>query len=181
MFNNYNFYKALRTLYRPKGIKNLVSKLIHGRGKALFQRNHCFNQWSLKEVEPTMEKTTDQRTDQEQLETCFLAEFPRTWGVSRDKNWNEAIHNALEHWQEYGINEEGKVKLWMAEVSEDFEVSAHDGSVKASKIENSEEVMVDAELLKMIQGVKKDLEVILENICMDEEPAWDYMNELNKP
>lgn len=130
-----------------------------------------------------MEKQQDQRTDQEELKTYYMAQFPHTWGISRDKNWMEAIENALEQWHEYGINEEGKVKLWMAEVSEDFELNDHTGAVRASSIENEEERMIDADILKLVQEAQNDIDVIIESIITGEMDNihWEYMEELEKP
>jgi len=121
-----------------------------------------------------------QESDQDSEASIYLAEFPNTWGSS-ESSMEEAIVNAMKHWHEYGIRDDGKVKLWMARVSDDFQVSGYDGSVRASKIENDQEVWIDAELVKLAQGVDTDLNCILECMVSGSDPEFQYMNYLEDP
>lgn len=126
------------------------------------------------------QKQKDRQEEDDDLKTVKVAMLPFSWGKAENPRRDiQAVQNAVKNWFGDGVSDEGTVKLRLYEVTEDFEISGM-GGIRASEIVDEEVREVDAELLEKISDIQADLECLIENLMMDEEPTWDFMNEVVK-
>lgn len=126
----------------------------------------------------TTKQVNDSEQEQEELKTVKVAMLPNSWGRAKNPRRDiQAVQNAVKNWTGRGVNDEGKVKLRLYEVTEDFEVSGM-GGIRATEFKDEEEFEVDAELLEKISDIQADLECLIENLMTGDEPYWEFMNEV---
>jgi len=128
----------------------------------------------------TQQQHEDQQQKDDEVKTVKVAMLPYSWGKAEDPRRDIlAVQNAVKNWHGMGVSDEGLVKLRLYEVSEDFEISGM-GGIRASEIVDEEVREVDAELLEKIADIQADLECLIENLMLGDEPTWDFLNEVVK-
>lgn len=122
----------------------------------------------------------DRQQEDDELKTVKVAMLPFSWGKAQNPRRDIlAVQNAVKNWHGKGVSDEGAVKLRLYEVSEDFEISGM-GGIRASEIVDEEVREVDAELLERIADIQMDLECLIENLMVGDEPTWNLMNEIRE-
>lgn len=124
----------------------------------------------------------DNNEDSQNLDKTRMVMLPHAWGVSNESHDEQtALRRALCNWHDYGINDDGKVKMWTAVLHGEWHLNSM-GGVHAEDITQEEEIMVDAEMLQKIRKLDGDLEIIMESaICGDtiEDLEDSYLEEID--